>query len=632
MRTRDPRDPAPEQARSNGALGVALRVTLATAPLLWCCNPTCRELRPMLEAVHNLSRGRAATEVFAPHRNGGSDVDLPRAANRAPGTREGPLGSAMIELRGWLRSVSDECNPVDPDYHYNVELDPDWMASQQLNPGALLRARDIREGIQDESLCSLTFDRTGGFARCSLPRLHIELSGVPSTPERRGRIDPRWVQSSRCPARPGAFGGASIHWPFDPVAGFQVNAQRGGDARGAYVPPLAPGQYVRVRGGLVTDAPHWGGVDPGDTLGREELILLHQPFGDPWGAGLAWRENPESQARWSEIHPPDVIAPICCNDRRATSPLDWNVSRDRALVGMYAVMLPSSHEHGFTVSTRLCPVTTAPAAGMELVLDEFPSVANGGMGEVLSERRRTNPDGCRIGGVTVPSIEVTRTIGTTTMATPNGVIRHGRYITFFSVGWRRPTCSAATPEVAPCVQACVADCRAQPGSVASRCLSECGARCCRDRGTPSDDRDIDGVPDARDLCPDIAAGSRPDPEHSGCPAAPPDRDRDGLVDGADPCPDEAPGNRPDPARPGCPLPTVTDRDGDGVEDARDQCPGRAAGAQPDPARPGCPARRPAPDPDCVPDCMTDCTSAPGAPPHLQCLSGCRRACAEGEPP
>jgi outer membrane protein OmpA-like peptidoglycan-associated protein len=69
------------------------------------------------------------------------------------------------------------------------------------------------------------------------------------------------------------------------------------------------------------------------------------------------------------------------------------------------------------------------------------------------------------------------------------------------------------------------------------------------------DADHDGIPDKRDLCPDIAGL----PQFEGCP----DRDGDSIVDADDHCPD-VPGLK---ELHGCP-----DADGDGITDAKDACP------------------------------------------------------------
>ncbi|MCS6913655.1 MAG: OmpA family protein [Myxococcota bacterium] len=104
-------------------------------------------------------------------------------------------------------------------------------------------------------------------------------------------------------------------------------------------------------------------------------------------------------------------------------------------------------------------------------------------------------------------------------------------------------------------------------------------------GCPQDDQDGDGVYDKEDRCVDIPQGEHPDPQRRGCPL--PDRDGDGVFDRDDQCPEEPMGQNPDPRRPGCPLP---DRDGDGVIDQDDQCPEEPMGLHPDPRRPGCPRR------------------------------------------
>lgn len=82
------------------------------------------------------------------------------------------------------------------------------------------------------------------------------------------------------------------------------------------------------------------------------------------------------------------------------------------------------------------------------------------------------------------------------------------------------------------------------------------------------DADGDGLPDARDRCPQLP-GAPPD----GCPRG--DRDFDGFANDVDRCPDES-GVVPD----GCPF---VDRDGDRYADPLDRCPDAPGGA-PD----GCP--------------------------------------------
>ena len=111
------------------------------------------------------------------------------------------------------------------------------------------------------------------------------------------------------------------------------------------------------------------------------------------------------------------------------------------------------------------------------------------------------------------------------------------------------------------------------------------------------DTDGDGIPDNKDMCPDAAGkasnGGCPDTDGDGiidkddaCPKAAgsaamngcPDTDGDTVADNLDKCPNEA----GDPANNGCPW---ADRDNDGVADKDDACPDEAGIA----ANKGCPA-------------------------------------------
>jgi hypothetical protein len=115
------------------------------------------------------------------------------------------------------------------------------------------------------------------------------------------------------------------------------------------------------------------------------------------------------------------------------------------------------------------------------------------------------------------------------------------------------------------------------------------------------DRDDDGIPDERDLCPD-EPGFGP---ALGCP----DGDADGVSDADDSCPDQA-GVREEG---GCPAATEGDRDGDGVPDADDACPDEPGPTQ----RDGCPRREDL-DGDTVHDDVDECPGEPG----LTELGGC----------
>ena len=82
-------------------------------------------------------------------------------------------------------------------------------------------------------------------------------------------------------------------------------------------------------------------------------------------------------------------------------------------------------------------------------------------------------------------------------------------------------------------------------------------------GVTAEDRDGDGIPDARDNCFDVFNPVRP--MHEG--GVQPDSDRDGIGDACDLCPD-------DPTQK-CSMAVAGDIDGDGIPNGKDNCPRKA---------------------------------------------------------
>ncbi|MEZ4229424.1 MAG: OmpA family protein [Polyangiaceae bacterium] len=95
------------------------------------------------------------------------------------------------------------------------------------------------------------------------------------------------------------------------------------------------------------------------------------------------------------------------------------------------------------------------------------------------------------------------------------------------------------------------------------------------------DRDLDGLVDGEDACPDVPGEREPKGAKPGCP---PDRDLDTIIDGDDACPDQAGVSSLDPQKHGCP----SDKDGDGFIDSLDGCPEEAGPDNADPKLRGCP--------------------------------------------
>lgn len=120
-----------------------------------------------------------------------------------------------------------------------------------------------------------------------------------------------------------------------------------------------------------------------------------------------------------------------------------------------------------------------------------------------------------------------------------------------------------------------------------------------DEDKDMNDRDMDGVPDSVDLCPDVPGLEA----YNGCP----DSDGDGIADYMDDCPTLA---GPESTK-GCP-----DSDGDGVADKDDDCPEEYGTA----ANNGCPEDKDS-DNDGVLDSEDECPNIPGTISNKGCPEG-----------
>jgi OOP family OmpA-OmpF porin len=132
------------------------------------------------------------------------------------------------------------------------------------------------------------------------------------------------------------------------------------------------------------------------------------------------------------------------------------------------------------------------------------------------------------------------------------------------------------------------------------------------------DRDLDGVFDREDACPDVAGIQSQDRAKNGCPL-PPDRDLDSILDADDACPDVAGIQSQDRAKNGCPAPT--DRDQDSILDADDACPDVAGIQSQDKAQHGCPKPKDR-DEDGVPDAKDACPALKGIATSDPATNGC----------
>jgi outer membrane protein OmpA-like peptidoglycan-associated protein len=132
-------------------------------------------------------------------------------------------------------------------------------------------------------------------------------------------------------------------------------------------------------------------------------------------------------------------------------------------------------------------------------------------------------------------------------------------------------------------------------------------KCAGIRVVVAKDRDLDGILDKVDRCPDDPEDKDGFEDEDGCPD--PDNDNDGIADRDDKCPNEAEDKDGFQDEDGCPD---ADNDKDGLADAEDRCPNEAGPAD----NQGCPDRDK--DGDTVVDRLDKCPEVPGEPDNDGC--------------
>jgi hypothetical protein len=185
-----------------------------------------------------------------------------------------------------LRAVDPVCKASDPAWYYLLEPDLAWSEASGLRPSDLLRVGNI---------VALGDSRPGASAWQieSRPLIRIEFGGWDEA--KLGNPPPEDWRSRGSAGCPGVF------FAFDPLRPVREG------------PMLEPGRYVRVVGSLVSDAPHATKATAGVWLVRN-LGLALDPQHVIHAAESAWseggEEDPDNPARWTEIHPPDLIEPV----------------------------------------------------------------------------------------------------------------------------------------------------------------------------------------------------------------------------------------------------------------------------------------------------------------------------------
>ena len=220
------------------------------------------------------------------------------------------LETYVVELRGWLW-WKENINCAERDRKYGLEVDTDWAKSQGIDLHQILRVGNLGPGGGGVW-------ETGSHPRRIKvrPLISMELNSFtwrdfyPDNTEKPADWD---TQRTDCGER-------TYYFPFDDNLP-EVNLD--------LVPDITAisgrGPYVRVVGTLLSDNPHaytladfsswWAYNFPSPST--ETQIEWNGAIAD-WHPGVDPISNPTHYARWSEIHPPDLIKPLPAPSRTST--------------------------------------------------------------------------------------------------------------------------------------------------------------------------------------------------------------------------------------------------------------------------------------------------------------------------
>jgi hypothetical protein len=200
-----------------------------------------------------------------------------------------PRNLQIVELRGWIHAIDTGCNPSDPDWHYALEVDSAWAVSQGIDLNQLFRVGNVYN-------TPFLPSNTGALERLvATPMIDVELWGWKPGDHPTQKPPADWGFSNVDTSA----GCSDVLWPFNPVHPL------------AWQDTLKDGQYVRMVGSLVTDSPHeseagiptWFCRNFGILCGAQAKL---NSLKMNWGEGR--NETADDPARWTEIHPPDLIA------------------------------------------------------------------------------------------------------------------------------------------------------------------------------------------------------------------------------------------------------------------------------------------------------------------------------------
>jgi hypothetical protein len=319
----------------------------------------------------------------------------------------GGLRTWLVEVRGWLSAVGTDCGP-DPDWHYSLEVDPLWADSVAMPLAQLLRAGNF-VGMVTQEQTGDTRART----IVGVPNINVELNGYVPSAHGNAAGPSSWSAYGR-----GCIAGnnETTVWAYDPEQPL------------SWQNPLQAGDYVRMYGALVTDGPHTEQGYPAEFFCRQFNIgaACSTPGTEQRLALIRWAGNrpdndPTNWARWTEMHPPDIIAVLPAKAHTLTF-RSVAVSAENCLVGPCETT---------TLDVDIAAPQPKPAAATNVGFSE----------EVVpSTNYQTITDGHRnaAGGFDGATVTTTATgihVHVAVQGQP-GYGAHGRFGAFYRVSWK----------------------------------------------------------------------------------------------------------------------------------------------------------------------------------------------------
>ena len=345
------------------------------------------KLRPYSKITIPSSSPTPGSLIFPP--NGTKLIPL-TATSRAMSLFSQGKRMQITEVFGWLWKSDTEdggCKGDEgdgADFHLNLELDTEWALTNGFDLHKILRIGNIAaQGVQ----------QPGSTPRksVSIPLINVELNS--------------WGWENRYP--PGGGKPADwthkqtdckdVAWPFDPSqpekAKPRITLENG-----------KRGPYVRMSGSLVTDSPHDVQSRPNTWFCRN-FAICDSAKAEWEGSVQDWAPRPgasseesDHTARWTEMHPPDLIEVI---DRREPSVTVRGLALAARVAATPGPIFPSCEKQEFDIY----PEASRPAnkvARYEELRASYPAVFfpwgenadNGSWIQVLDDHIRVKAKVC----------------------------------------------------------------------------------------------------------------------------------------------------------------------------------------------------------------------------------------------